>query len=411
MDTPSRRTTLTIALCFIVALIEGFDLQAAGTAAAGLRQTFALDPKSMGWVFSAGIIGLLPGAFFGGWIADRIGRKKILIGAVLLFGVFSLSTAYVNSYSGLLLARFMTGLGLGAALPNLIALCAEAVGEQRRGTAISIMYAGVPLGGALAAVVAMLFTEHWQTTFIIGGLAPLLVVPLMILLLPESSAFRQQQGTVTVARASTGQALFGEDRARVTLALWLSYFFTLTVMYMLLNWLPSLLLEQGFSKAEAGLVQMLFNIGGALGSLLGGVLLDRCNGVKVVLFVYAGLLAALAGVGLSVGIVPMAIAGFSAGLFVMAAQLVLYALAPPSYPTSVRATGVGAAVAIGRLGSVAGPLAAGQILAAGAGTTGVLLATSPGLVIAALTIISVIVRSASQTTPELRTANPVADKP
>lgn len=411
MDTPSRRTTLTIALCFIVALIEGFDLQAAGTAAAGLRQSFALDPKMMGWVFSAGIIGLLPGAFFGGWIADRIGRKKILIAAVLLFGLFSLSTAYVSSFSGLLLARFMTGLGLGAALPNLIALCAEAVGEQRRGTAISIMYAGVPLGGALAAVVAMLFTEHWQTTFIIGGLAPLLVVPLMVLLLPESSAFRQQQGTVTVARASTGQALFGENRARVTLALWLSYFFTLTVMYMLLNWLPSLLLEQGFSKAEAGLVQMLFNIGGALGSLLGGLLLDRCNGVKVVLFVYAGLLAALAGVGLSVGIIPMAVAGFSAGLFVMAAQLVLYALAPPSYPTSVRATGVGAAVAVGRLGSVAGPLAAGQILAAGAGTTGVLLATSPGLVIAALAIISVIVRSALQPVPELRTANPVANKP
>jgi len=407
MDTPSRRTTLTIALCFIVALIEGFDLQAAGTAAAGLRQTFALDPKMMGWVFSAGIIGLLPGAFFGGWIADRIGRKKILIGAVLLFGVFSLNTAYVSSFSGLLLARFMTGLGLGAALPNLIALCAEAVGEQRRGTAISIMYAGVPLGGALAAVVAMLFAEHWQMTFIIGGLVPLLVVPLMVLLLPESSAFRQQQGSVSLARASTGQALFGEDRTRVTLALWLSYFFTLTVMYMLLNWLPSLLLEQGFSKPQAGLVQMLFNIGGALGSLLGGLLLDRCNGIKVVLFVYAGLLAALAGVGLSVGIVPMAIAGFSAGLFVMAAQLVLYALAPPSYPTSVRATGVGAAVAIGRLGSVAGPLAAGQILAAGAGTTGVLLATSPGLLIAALAIISVIARSAE---PPLRTANPIADK-
>lgn len=410
MDTPSRRTTLTIALCFIVALIEGFDLQAAGTAAAGLRQTFTLDPKMMGWVFSAGIIGLLPGAFFGGWIADRIGRKKILIGAVLLFGVFSLSTAYVSTFSGLLLARFMTGLGLGAALPNLIALCAEAVGEQRRGTAISIMYAGVPLGGALAAVVAMLFADHWQTTFIIGGLAPLLVVPLMILLLPESSAFRQQQGTVNVVRASTGQALFGEGRARVTLALWLSYFFTLTVMYMLLNWLPSLLLEQGFSKPQAGLVQMLFNIGGALGSLLGGLLLDRCNGIKVVLFVYTGLLVALAGVGLSVGIVPMGIAGFAAGLFVMAAQLVLYALAPPSYPTSVRATGVGAAVAIGRLGSVAGPLAAGQILAAGAGTTGVLLATSPGLVIAALAIISVIARSATRIEPELRMTNPVADK-
>ena len=394
MDSPSRRSTLTIALCFIVALIEGFDLQAAGTAAAGLRQTFALDPKMLGWVFSIGIIGLLPGAFFGGWVADRIGRKKILVGAVLLFGLFSLSTAFVDSYASLLLVRFLTGLGLGAALPNLIALCAEAVSERNRGTAISVMYCGVPLGGALAAVVAMFSSEHWQTTFIIGGLAPLLAVPLMILLLPESSAFRQQRDTTPGARPSTGQALFGEGRARTTLALWLSYFFTLTVMYMLLNWLPSLLLEQGFSKPQAGMVQMLFNIGGALGSLLGGVLLDRCNAVKVVLGVYAGLLAALAGVGLSVGIVPMAIAGFAAGLFVMAAQLVLYASAPPSYPTSVRATGVGAAVAVGRLGSVAGPLAAGQLLAAGAGTAGVLLATSPGVVIAALTIISVMVRTA-----------------
>lgn len=393
MDTPLRRSTLTIALCFIVALIEGFDLQAAGTAAAGLRQSFALDPKMLGWVFSAGIIGLLPGAFFGGWIADRIGRKKILISAVALFGAFSLLTAYVDSYSSLLMVRFMTGLGLGAALPNLIALCAEAVDERHRGTAISVMYAGVPLGGALAAVVAMLFTDHWQATFIIGGLAPLLVVPLMIVLLPESNAFRQQSVTSNVVRGSTGQALFGEGRAGATTALWMSYFFTLTVMYMLLNWLPSLLLEQGFTKPQAGMVQMLFNIGGTLGSLLGGLLLDRCNRVRVVLFVYAGLLAALGGVGVSVGIVPMGIAGFAAGLFVMAAQLVLYAMAPPLYPTVVRATGVGAAVAIGRLGSVAGPLAAGQILAAGAGTSGVLLATSPGLVIAAMAAISIIYRS------------------
>ncbi|MGX1186424.1 AAHS family 3-hydroxyphenylpropionic acid transporter [Pseudomonas sp. F-14 TE3623] len=400
MNRSTRRSTLTIALCFIVALIEGFDLQSAGTAATGLRQTFTLDPKMMGWVFSAGIIGLLPGAFFGGWIADRIGRKKILVAAVLLFGLFSLSTVYVEHVSSLLLVRLMTGLGLGAALPNLIALCAEAVGEQHRGTAISVMYAGVPLGGALAAVVAMVYGEHWQMTFFIGGVVPLLVVPLMLMWLPESSAFRQQQEAVGVARTSTGEALFGQGRGRTTLALWLSYFFTLTVMYMLLNWLPSLLLEQGFSKPQAGLVQMLFNIGGALGSLLGGVLLDRCNATKVVLVVYAGLLMALAGVGLSIGIVPMAIAGFAAGLFVMAAQLVLYALTPPSYPTAVRATGVGAAVAIGRLGSVAGPLAAGQILAAGAGTTGVLVATSPGLVIAALAAISVMARAVSTGTPQ-----------
>ena len=121
----------------------------------------------------------------------------------------------------------------------------------------------------------MFSSEHWQTTFIIGGLAPLLAVPLMILLLPESSAFRQQLDTTHAARPSTGQALFGEGRTRNTLALWLSYFFTLTVMYMLLNWLPSLLIGQGYTRPQAGAVQILFNLGGAAGSFLTGRMMDR----------------------------------------------------------------------------------------------------------------------------------------
>lgn len=203
MDTSSRRSTLTVTLCFIVALIEGLDLQSAGIAAAGIRQAFELDQKMMGWMFSASIIGLLPGAFFGGWLADRIGRKRVLIGAVILFGIFSLWTAFVASVNGLLLARFMTGLGLGAALPNLIALCAEAVEERRRGTAISIMYCGVPLGGAIAAVVGMLGGESWQMVFIVGGVAPLLIAPLLMVMLPESRDFSAQQSAAPT-RVSTG---------------------------------------------------------------------------------------------------------------------------------------------------------------------------------------------------------------
>lgn len=397
MDTSSRRPTQTIALCFIVALIEGFDLQSAGTTAAGIRQTFSLDSGMLGWVFSASVLGLLPGAFLGGWLADRVGRKRVLMAAVVLFGVFSLWTAYVDSYSQLLLVRLMTGLGLGAALPNLIALCAESAGEARRSTAISIMYAGVPLGGALAALLAMFTHDHWQLTFIVGGLAPLLAVPLMMVMLPESGAF--QRPGPAIARPTTGQALFGQGRAGSTLSLWLGYFFTLTVMYMLLNWLPSLLIAQGFNKPDAGLVQMLFNIGGAIGSLLGGLLLDRYSKVKVVLTIYAGLLAALAGLGLSVGLLAMGAAGFAAGLFVTGAQLLLYALTPPLYPDAVRATGVGAAVAVGRLGSVVGPLAAGQILAAGAGTVGVLLAASPGVGVAALCILHVLKRTTAADQP------------
>ncbi|WIF65031.1 3-(3-hydroxy-phenyl)propionate transporter MhpT [Metapseudomonas otitidis] len=388
MHATTGRSRLTILLCFIVALIEGLDLQSAGIAAAGIRAAFSLDPKMMGWMFSASIIGLLPGAFLGGCIADRIGRKKVLVAAVVLFGIFSLWTAYAGSLAGLLAARFLTGLGLGAALPNLIALCAEAVEERQRSTAISIMYCGVPLGGAVAALVGMLAGEAWQWVFIVGGVAPLVIAPLMLLMLPESAAFHHQRDQGGTVRPSTVEALCGDGRTRITLSLWVSYFFTLTVMYMLLNWLPSLLLELGFSKPQAGMVQMVFNVGGALGSLMGGVLLDRFRRTPVVLSIYTGLLLALAGIGFSGSVASMAAAGFAAGVFVMAAQLVLYALAPAYYPTQVRATGVGAAVAVGRLGSVSGPLAAGQILAAGAGTAGVLMAAAPGLLVAALVVVA-----------------------
>ncbi len=131
--------------------MEGLDLQAAGIAAVGMAQAFALDKMQMGWIFSAGILGLLPGALVGGMLADRHGRKRILLGSVLLFGLFSLATALAWSFPTLLLARLLTGVGLGAALPNLIALTSEAAGSRFRGRAVSLMYCGVPIGAALAA--------------------------------------------------------------------------------------------------------------------------------------------------------------------------------------------------------------------------------------------------------------------
>jgi MFS family permease len=142
---------VTVGLCFMVALMEGLDLQAAGIAAVGMAQAFALDKMQMGWIFSAGILGLLPGALAGGMLADRYGRQRILLGSVLLFGLFSIATALAWNYPMLLLARLLTGVGLGAALPNLIALTSEAAGPRFRGRAVSLMYCGVPIGAALAA--------------------------------------------------------------------------------------------------------------------------------------------------------------------------------------------------------------------------------------------------------------------
>jgi len=392
-ETP--RTWTTIGLCFVVALLEGMDLQAAGIAAAGMKAEFGLDASTLGAVFSAGILGLLPGAFGGGWLADRIGRKWVLIGAVALFGLFSIATAYAWDLYSLLAARFMTGVGLGAALPNLIALSSEAAGPRLRGTAVSLMYCGVPLGAALAALVGMAgFSSGWKAVFYVGGVAPLLVAPLLALCLPESAAFREQQraqGTA-VARPTIWQGLFRDGAALPTLLLWVAYFFTLLVVYMLINWLPTLLVGQGFSAAQAGQVLFSLQIGGTLGSVALGSLLDRWRPLALIVLTYAGILAALAGLGLSGQFSTMLVAGFVAGFFVVGGQLVLYALAPQFYPTGIRATGVGSAVAVGRLGAMSGPLVAGQMLAMGYGATGVILGAAPGILVAAAAVSFLLVR-------------------
>jgi AAHS family 3-hydroxyphenylpropionic acid transporter len=253
-----------------------------------------------------------------------------------------------------------------------------------RSTAVSLTYCGVPLGGAIASGIGMMkFEAGWRTIFYVGGLVPIAVALLLVFLLHESASFRKQ-AAASVAAERRASGLFTGGLWRSTLLLWVSCFFTLTVLYMLLNWLPSLLIGQGFSRSQAGVVQILFNLGGAAGSVLTGRLIDRSRPVLAVLATYAGMLLALAALGMSGSYGLMLIAGFAAGYCALGAQLVLYARAPALYPTLIRATGVGASVSVGRLGSVAGPLVAGQVLAAGAGVAGVMIAASPGLVVAAV---------------------------
>jgi AAHS family 3-hydroxyphenylpropionic acid transporter len=395
----SRRTWLTIALCFTVALLEGIDFQAPGIAAPGMAKAFALDKLHMGWVFSAGILGLLPGALVGGWLSDRIGRKRVLIASVALFGVFSIATAHAWDLNSLLAARLMTGVGLGAALPNLIALCSEAAGTRLRGTAVSLMYCGVPIGAALAATIGIAgYSADWTVVYYVGGVLPLLVVPLLALWLPESAAFREQQqhraaGTAA-ARIPVLEGLFRNGAALPTVLLWGAYFFTLMVVYMLISWLPSLLVGQGFSPVQASWVMFALQIGAAVGTLMLGVLLERLSPLPMAGLIYLGLLAALAALGMASQFSSMLLAGFAAGMFATGGQGVLYALAPLFYRTEVRATGVGSAVAVGRLGAMSGPLVAGQMLALGTGSAGVMLASAPGLVLAGIAVFYLLGRRA-----------------
>lgn len=391
--TENGRALITIGLCFVIALLEGVDLQSAGIAAPGMQADFELTQGMLGAMFSAGILGLLPGALIGGRMADRVGRKKVLIVSVLLFGLFSLLTAMVWEFYGLLLARFMTGVGLGAALPNLIALCSEAVDEKYRGRAVSLMYCGMPIGGIFVSLLAMSgFFGGWKFIFYVGGLAPLLVVPLMILWLPESRAFSDTTANRPNDPPQSLAAIFQNGLATPTILLWISYFFTLMVVYMLLNWLPSLLVGQGFTKTEASTVQMFFSLGAATGTIVLGQLLDRWKMIAVIALMYTGILVALLALGNADNLHAMIVAGATAGFFTIGGQMVLYALGTLFYPIRIRATGLGAAIAVGRLGAMSGPAVAGQLLAMGGDTAGVLMASSPGIIVSALAIFYLLLR-------------------
>ncbi|WP_347906582.1 3-(3-hydroxy-phenyl)propionate transporter MhpT [Pseudomonas grandcourensis] len=377
------RLVTTIILCFMVALMEGLDLQAPGIAAQGMMAAFEIDKLHMGWIFSAGILGMLPGAFIGGRLADHLGRKRVLMGSVALFGIFSLVTAVAWDFNSLVVARFLTGAGLGASLPNLIALTSEVAGAKLRGTAVSMMYCGVPLGAACAAMIGVNdFGVGWQLVFYVGGFVPLLIVPLLGFYLPESQAYEKATGEGFTLPA----LLFKEGRGKPTTLLWVSFFFTLMVTYILINWLPSLLIAQGFTSKEASWVVLSMQIGAAVGTLLLGALMDRLPTWVMSVVIYLGILSALAALYFSVSLAAMVVAGFIAGMFTTGGQSVLYALAPMFYPALGRVTGVGSAVAIGRLGAMSGPLVVGKMLAMGTGTAGVMLACAPGIVVAAISL-------------------------
>ncbi|MEM5326596.1 3-(3-hydroxy-phenyl)propionate transporter MhpT [Paraburkholderia sp. JHI2823] len=384
----------TIALCLAIALLEGLDLQSAGVAGPRMAKEFHLAVAQMGWAFSAGAIGLLPGAALGGRLADRFGRKRVLMWSVTLFGLFSLATTMVWNFESLLVARLLTGLGLGAAMPNLIALCSEAAGPQQRSTAVGAMYCGMPFGAAIAAVIGMLGTgdASWRHVFYVGGLGPIVMVPLLGLFLRESQQFVAAKASVGAKAGTPGvtEALWRHGRARTTIALWISYLGTLIVLYFLMNWLPSMVLARGLSRVQSNLVLMMFNIGGGIGAVAIATIMDRFGRRGTVIGMYVGMVAALAVLASAGSASATAVGGLLCGFFIVGGQSVLYALAGHAYPTEVRGTGVGAAVAVGRLGSILGPLVAGQLFALGQSPSMLVGASIPLALIAALAALTVV---------------------
>ncbi len=397
------QVAITLALCFAIAIFEGFDLQSMGVAAPRMRAEFGLNNAQMAWAFSAATLGTLPGALLGGRFADKIGRKSVLIFSILLFGIMSVLTAFASDYSLLLLIRFLTGLGMGGALPMMITLASEAVSEQYKGTAVSVMYSGIPFGGMLTSFVAMALAgdSEWRHIFYIGGLAPIFLIPLLMKMLPESNAYINKSNKTTVPYF---EVLFAKERRFSTIQIWVSFFCTLVVLYFLLNWLPLLMGAQGLSKVEANYVQIGYNVGGIIGSIMMGVMLDRLRMSFVVKLIYAGILFSLCCLAISPSVGLLALSAVGCGVFIVGGQSALYGLAAMFYPTEMRGTGVGAAVAIGRLGSFAGPLLAGLLLSFGSSSTMVIGSSIPMILIAAISALLLVRRKAKPQTQMLESS-------
>ncbi|MFZ0812916.1 MAG: MFS transporter, partial [Bradyrhizobium sp.] len=368
-----------------------FDTTAIGYVAPALAKEWHIGKSALGPVFSAGLFGLMIGALLFGPLADRVGRKKIIIFSTLAFGIGTLITALVNDVNALLAIRFLTGLGLGGAMPNTVALTAEFGPHRRRATMVMVMFVGFSVGAALGGFLAAALIPQfgWRSVFVVGGVAPLVLAPILALKLPESVRFLALTGRAdarvaqllafinakTVFAPETRfvvdepalkgipvQHLFRSGRTLATLLLWVVFFMSLLDIYFLSNWLPTVLNDLGASISAAAVIGSMLQVGGIVGTFALGSIIDRFSFRALALVYFIGVFAvgAIGQLGQSAVLVTMAI--FVAGFCIVGGQIAANALAAGYYPTSVRATGVGWALGVGRIGSIVGPLVGGILL-------------------------------------------------
>ena len=374
---------LIFGLCFLIVLLDGFDTAAIGFIAPSLVQDWGVTRPALAPVLSAALFGLAAGAMAAGPLSDRVGRKLVLASSVLLFGAACAWSSFASGLTELAILRFVTGLGLGAAMPNAVTLMSEFCPERKRALLTNAMFCGFPLGAALGGFLAawMIPLWGWRSVLLLGGLAPLLAGLLIILLLPESVRFLVARGAGherirAILRhispsADAARAFVTREAAPVTeaggvkvilsrpylvgtLMLWLTYFMGLVIFYALINWMPLLLRDAGLSAKDATLVSALFPLGG-VGAVLAGWLMDRYNANAVIAACFALTAATIFAIGQSAHDLALLMAVvLGAGLAMNTAQASLPALAAAFYPTRGRATGVAWMMGIGRLGGIAG---------------------------------------------------------
>ena len=380
----SRFQWLIFAMCFVVVLLDGFDTAAIGFIAPSLTTEWNISKPALGPVLSAALFGLAFGALLAGPLSDRLGRRVLLIISVLIFGIACFCSAFSVSLDQLTVLRFVTGLGLGAAMPNSVTMMSEYCPDGWRATLTNFMFCGFPLGAACGGFLAAWMIPHfgWRSVLLLGGSVPLLLCVLLVVTLPESVRYMVAKGhPVEKIRATlrriAGSAVnagsffmteqasapAGKGGIRIVLSrsyivgsimLWLAYFMGLVIFYASVNWMPLLLKEAGLSPQSATLISALFPVGG-VGAVLCGFLMDRFNPNRVITACFALTAISVYGIGQAVGNVGwLVIIVLAAGVLMNTAQSSLPALAAAFYPTQGRGTGVAWMLGVGRFGGIAG---------------------------------------------------------
>ena len=395
---------LILGLCFLVTAFDGLDTASVGFIAPALRDEWGLTPGQLNPVLGASLLGLMLGAFIAGPLADRFGRKSILLLSVLFFGVWSLAACASQDVFSLTAMRFLTGLGLGGAMPNAITLTSEYCPQRRRSLMVTTMFCGFTLGSALGGVVAaqMVPLFGWRSVLFIGGLLPLLCLPFLFVLLPESVRFLVRRAVPAprisailqrisaqplasdlsyniddgIGESNSHQSpirqILGASHRMGTLLLWSSFFMSLLIIYMMTSWLPILIKDTGLQLSQAALISAMFQIGGTLGAIVLGGAMDRFNPFRVLVCAYIAGAFCLMLIGLFHAQYVLLVLGvFGMGFCISGSQVGANALAAGFYPTTMRATGVSWAHGVGRIGAVLGTLGGGWMLGMGMGFSGV----------------------------------------
>jgi AAHS family 4-hydroxybenzoate transporter-like MFS transporter len=390
-------------LCFSVMLLDGFDLTVIGVALPKIAEFLHSDPKSLGMAVGAGQLGPLVGAIVLGMLADRLGRKSMLFICAVIFGLFTLLTAYitsveqVNAYltgvEQLAVCRFLAGIGLGGAIPNALAFGCEYAPSRLRASLTTMMWVGMPIGSIIGGLSAAFLLPHfgWQTLFVVGGASPVLIGALVAAFLPESLAFLVRKGAdptkirKVVARISPTLAadetveiysseqklagvpvkhLFTEGRVTATLLLWTLFFFSFYLLWIMLSWAPTLLRQSGATVRQYSLAFACINLGAAIATIIIGRLMDRLSPFLTlkIAFIFAFISVALFGLSAGSPFIVVAVVCVITGIFVMGGNSGIMALATVTYPLDIRASGIGAAYAVGKLGSMLAPMVGGVLL-------------------------------------------------